>query len=491
MPSSRRSQRYGYANEESSETSSQEESKYATRKTTRRMPSRADSNSAARQTAPRNEENNERSLRTTRRTSAVSSLMSASGGNYARSHTEEDKQLRRSSRARYDDHEEQELPSFRRSTRMSARNSNGQSDTGNRRDETRRGAASDRDEDSEDESEENSEEESQSEEEGRKYSLRDRGGIKRTTMNVTQLGGDGGGSARSSTRMTRHDYGSSTINYKDPPSRLRSGSRHPISPDRRRGSKRHRSGRRRDHRNRDYSSRRHFDSSSESSSSSGSDRRWSHRHKKNKNKSMWDHEPRQSMFGEEDDFFHHERSRQQRELESIQPMFGGGNSNNISGGFGMGGSVMDKTSKRDVAKADARPVGVDPNIGFHSVGGLDGHIRALKEMVVLPLLYPDLFSRFDTQPPRGVLFVGPPGTGKTLTARALVNSLSGSPPSAVETTANGRTQLPSEWGGGRKVSFFMRKGADCLSKWVGEGERQLRLLFEQVSDFFILCLLFI
>ncbi len=60
---------------------------------------------------------------------------------------------------------------------------------------------------------------------------------------------------------------------------------------------------------------------------------------------------------------------------------------------------------------------------------------------------------------RGCLFYGPPGTGKTLVARALANECSY---------------------GDRKVSFFMRKGADCLSKWVGESERQLRLLFDQV-----------
>jgi len=51
------------------------------------------------------------------------------------------------------------------------------------------------------------------------------------------------------------------------------------------------------------------------------------------------------------------------------------------------------------------------------------------------------------------------GTGKTLLARALANECSN---------------------GTQKVSFFMRKGADCLSKWVGESERQLRLLFEEV-----------
>lgn len=61
---------------------------------------------------------------------------------------------------------------------------------------------------------------------------------------------------------------------------------------------------------------------------------------------------------------------------------------------------------------------------------------------------------------RGCLFYGPPGTGKTLVARALANECSQ---------------------GERKVAFFMRKGADCLSKWVGESERQLRLLFDQVN----------
>lgn len=74
-----------------------------------------------------------------------------------------------------------------------------------------------------------------------------------------------------------------------------------------------------------------------------------------------------------------------------------------------------------------------------------------------------VFNRFGIQPPRGVLFHGPPGTGKTLVARALANECGQS--------ANGQ----------QRVAFFMRKGADCLSKWVGESERQLRLLFDQVG----------
>uniref|UniRef100_A0A665TC57 ATPase family AAA domain-containing protein 2 n=1 Tax=Echeneis naucrates TaxID=173247 RepID=A0A665TC57_ECHNA len=108
--------------------------------------------------------------------------------------------------------------------------------------------------------------------------------------------------------------------------------------------------------------------------------------------------------------------------------------------------------------ADVDPMNIDKTVRFDSIGGLSRHISALKEMVVFPLLYPEVFERFKIQPPRGCLFYGPPGTGKTLVARALANECSQ---------------------GERKVSFFMRKGADCLSKWVGESERQLRLLFDQ------------
>ena len=114
--------------------------------------------------------------------------------------------------------------------------------------------------------------------------------------------------------------------------------------------------------------------------------------------------------------------------------------------------------KEKQALADADPLGVDQNVNFDAVGGLQGHIDQLKEMVALPLLYPEVFQRFRVTPPRGVLFHGPPGTGKTLLARALANSVSSQ---------------------GRKVTFYMRKGADALSKWVGEAERQLRLLFEE------------
>jgi SpoVK/Ycf46/Vps4 family AAA+-type ATPase len=126
-------------------------------------------------------------------------------------------------------------------------------------------------------------------------------------------------------------------------------------------------------------------------------------------------------------------------------------------GAGGGPPGLGKVKDRK-ALADADPLGVDPNVNFDGVGGLDNHINQLKEMVMLPLLYPELFLNFHVTPPRGVLFHGPPGTGKTLLARALASSVSTN---------------------GRKVTFYMRKGADALSKWVGEAEKQLRLLFEE------------
>ncbi|RVD84862.1 uncharacterized protein DFL_003199 [Arthrobotrys flagrans] len=143
------------------------------------------------------------------------------------------------------------------------------------------------------------------------------------------------------------------------------------------------------------------------------------------------------------------------------PISSSGKRDSISraGGMGAHGTPMDMgkiTSHQKQNLADADPIGIDPNVDFSKVGGLGEHINQLKEMVALPLMYPEIFQGLGITPPRGVLFHGPPGTGKTLLARALANSCS----------ANGK-----------QITFYMRKGADILSKWVGEAERQIRLLF--------------
>lgn len=129
-------------------------------------------------------------------------------------------------------------------------------------------------------------------------------------------------------------------------------------------------------------------------------------------------------------------------------------------GDNAGASATGASGHERSGNAEITPLEVDPSVNFDQVGGLEHYIKALKEMVFLPLVYPELFERFHLSPPRGVLFYGPPGTGKTLVARALAATASKA---------------------GTKVSFFMRKGADVLSKWVGEAERQLRLLFEEAQ----------
>ncbi|GMM39927.1 Yta7 protein [Hanseniaspora uvarum] len=126
----------------------------------------------------------------------------------------------------------------------------------------------------------------------------------------------------------------------------------------------------------------------------------------------------------------------------------------------VAGMDSDSSSSGDEqVTADTDPIAIPKETSFDDIGGFDNYITQLKEMITLPLLYPELYTNFNIQPPRGVLFHGPPGTGKTLMARAL----------AAQSSKDSNT----------KITFYMRKGSDILSKWVGEAERQLRLLFEQ------------
>ena len=100
--------------------------------------------------------------------------------------------------------------------------------------------------------------------------------------------------------------------------------------------------------------------------------------------------------------------------------------------------------KKNGFTGDVQPISIDSSINFSAVGGLGIQIDKLKEMVIFPIIYKELFKMRNITPPRGILFHGPPGTGKTLLARALATEAS---------------QL-----GGMKFSFFMRKGADILNK---------------------------
>lgn len=134
-------------------------------------------------------------------------------------------------------------------------------------------------------------------------------------------------------------------------------------------------------------------------------------------------------WGEDEEFLKREKKRLNRDLLRIAPTYIGGSD-----------SENDKLFE-----------------GWESVAGLQDVIRCMKEVVILPLLYPEFFNNMGLTPPRGVLLHGYPGTGKTLVVRSLIGSCAR---------------------GDKRIAYFARKGADCLGKYVGDAERQLRLLFQ-------------
>jgi len=94
-------------------------------------------------------------------------------------------------------------------------------------------------------------------------------------------------------------------------------------------------------------------------------------------------------------------------------------------------------------------------VNYDDVGGMGETIRQLREMVELPLRYPELFTRLGVDPPKGVLLHGPPGTGKTRLARAVANE--------------------------SEASFFTINGPEIMGSAYGESERRLREVFEEAA----------
>ncbi len=110
-----------------------------------------------------------------------------------------------------------------------------------------------------------------------------------------------------------------------------------------------------------------------------------------------------------------------------------------------------------------------PDVTYDQVGGLDEQIEAITDAVELPYLHAELFSKYHLPAPKGILLYGPPGCGKTLIAKAVANSLA---------------QRVAEVTGRQNVrSYFLNiKGPELLNKYVGETERQIRLVFERARE---------
>ncbi|MBV8386859.1 MAG: AAA family ATPase, partial [Acidimicrobiia bacterium] len=130
------------------------------------------------------------------------------------------------------------------------------------------------------------------------------------------------------------------------------------------------------------------------------------------------------------------------------------------------GLLLEKLPRPEVEELVLEEV---PDISYADIGGLDNQIEQITDAVELPWLHRDLFVEHQLPAPKGVLLYGPPGCGKTLIAKAVANSLA---------------KKVSEVTGDKNArSYFLNiKGPELLNKYVGETERQIRLVFQRARE---------
>src|SRR5205814_7003311 len=130
------------------------------------------------------------------------------------------------------------------------------------------------------------------------------------------------------------------------------------------------------------------------------------------------------------------------------------------------GYVYERIPKAEVEELILEEV---PDISYKDIGGLSGQIEQIRDAIELPYLHADLFKEHQLKPPKGVLLYGPPGCGKTLIAKAVAKSLA--------------EQVREKTGREDAHSYFLNvKGPELLNKYVGETERQIRLIFQRAKE---------
>ncbi|MBD6955787.1 MAG: proteasome-activating nucleotidase [Thermoplasmata archaeon] len=97
-----------------------------------------------------------------------------------------------------------------------------------------------------------------------------------------------------------------------------------------------------------------------------------------------------------------------------------------------------------------------PDVTYEDIGGLEEQLREVRETVELPLLHPELFRKVGIEPPKGILLIGPPGTGKTLIAKAVAHHTN--------------------------ATFIRTVGSELVRKYIGEGARLVRELFDLARE---------
>ena len=124
----------------------------------------------------------------------------------------------------------------------------------------------------------------------------------------------------------------------------------------------------------------------------------------------------------------------------------------INDSFAIQQLLDDETDSR----AQAMEIDDSPTVSYHDIGGINEQVRDVREAVEDPLTSPELFEQVGVDPPSGVLLYGPPGTGKTMLAKAVAN----------ETDA----------------TFIKMAGSELVRKFIGEGSRLVRDLFELAAE---------
>jgi proteasome-associated ATPase len=130
------------------------------------------------------------------------------------------------------------------------------------------------------------------------------------------------------------------------------------------------------------------------------------------------------------------------------------------------GLVFEKLIRPEVEELILEEI---PDITYKDIGGLVEQIEIIQDAIELPYLHKKRFAAYNLTAPKGVLLYGPPGCGKTLIAKAVANSLA--------------KAVAAKEGSEDTRSYFLNiKGPELLNKYVGETERQIRLIFQRAKE---------
>jgi len=121
-----------------------------------------------------------------------------------------------------------------------------------------------------------------------------------------------------------------------------------------------------------------------------------------------------------------------------------------------GAVVITENTELEILPHAVETKGEIPEVTYEDIGDMEEVVQKVRELVELPLKYPELFEKLGIEPPKGILLYGPPGTGKTLLAKAV----------ATEIGAN----------------FIAIKGPEIFSKWFGESEKMIREIFRKAKQ---------